>query len=484
MKKILKYLVFLLVVLVAVLVFNTMTFKSKQLVGITPAPMINISDSAFSHLAKATTFRTVSNMDITQIDSAQFQQFIDFIAQTYPLVHSKLKMERINSFSLLYEWQGKNPQLKPALLMGHYDVVPVIQGTEKMWEHKPFAGEIADDYLYGRGALDDKTTVMGVLEAVELLLSQGFQPERSIYLSFGHDEEVSGVQGGRQVAALLERRNVQLEYVIDEGGMIKTDGLEGVKMPVAFVGIAEKGYTTLQLTAAGEGGHSSMPAAQTSIGMLAEGIDKLQKHPFSARLAGTVNQMFDYLGPEMPFSTKMAMANRWLFSSAIVSKLSKTPSSNALVRTTIAPTIIDAGVKDNVLPIEAIAKINFRILPGDSVQGVVNHVQKVINNDKIKVETLKTSDNNPSGISDTASLGFRHIHTTIRRCFPDVLVAPMLVVGGTDSRYYKNLTSNIFRFMPVRITDADLKRVHGTNERISRSDFKNVVRFYVELIKN
>jgi carboxypeptidase PM20D1 len=383
----------------------------------------------------------------------------------------------------LYEWKGKNPSLKSALLMGHYDVVPVIQGTEKLWQHKPFDGEIVDGYLYGRGTLDDKPTVMGILEAVELLLQQGFQPERTILLSFGHDEEVSGRQGGRKIAALLESRKVQLEYVIDEGGMIKADGLEGLNKPIAFIGIAEKGYTTLQLTATGEGGHSSMPPAQTSIGMLAEAIDKLQKHPFPARLEGAVGQMQDYLAPEMPLMTKLAMANRWLFSSVITSKISSTKSGSASVRTTIAPTIIDAGVKDNVLPIDATARINFRILPGDSVTSVINYVKNVIKNEKVTVESMTEFDSNPSAISDTASLGFRHIHHTIKKCFPDVVVAPNLVIGATDSRYYKNLTPNIFRFMPVRLTDEDLKRVHGTNERISISDFKNVVRFYVELVK-
>jgi carboxypeptidase PM20D1 len=483
MKKLVKYLALLLGVLSIFLFFNTYKLKSKQLEGVAPAPQLTLSDTVINHLAQAIRFRTVSNMDITQIDSAQFEQFIAYIAKAFPLTHSKLSFERINSFSLLYKWEGKNPALKPAMLMGHYDVVPVIQGTEKLWQHKPFDGEIVDGYLYGRGAMDDKTTVMGVLEAVELLLQQGFQPERSFYLSFGHDEEVSGVQGARKTSALLESRKVELEYVIDEGGMIKSDGVAGITKPIAFVGIAEKGYTTLILTSTGEGGHSSMPPPQTSIGMLAEAIDKLQKNPFPASINGAVGHMQDYLAPEMPFLNKLAMANRWLFKPLIINSLAKSNSGNASVRTTTAPTIVDAGVKDNVLPIDAMAKINFRILPGDSVQGVINYVKKVINNEKITVESITTFDSNPSPVSDTASYGFRLIHSTIKKCFPDVIVSPNLVVGATDSRFYKNLTPNIFRFMPIRIGDEDLKRVHGTNERISVSDFKNVVRFYMELVK-
>jgi carboxypeptidase PM20D1 len=483
MKKIFKYLALALGALTAVLLFNTFRISSKQMMGVAPAPAIAVSDSAIAHLAAAIQFHTVSNQDITQIDSAQFEKFINYIAKTYPLVHSKLSLERINGFSLLFEWKGKNPTLKPALLMGHYDVVPVIQGTEKLWEHKPFAGEITGEYLYGRGTLDDKMTVMGILEAIELLLTEGYQPERNFFLAFGHDEEVSGRQGGKKIAELLESRNIQLEYVVDEGGAIKQDGFGGVNKPIALVGIAEKGYTTLRLTATGEGGHSSMPPPQTSIGMLAEAIDKLQKHPFPARLEGAVGHMQDYLAPEMPFGAKLAMANRWLLTSVILSNIDKTARGGASIRTTTAPTIIEAGVKDNVLPIEAMAKVNFRILPGDSVQGVINYVRKVIGNERVTVESTPDSDTNPSGISDTASLGFRLIHRTIKRCFPEVIVSPSLVVGATDSRYYKNLTKNTFRFAPVRMTDEDLKRFHGTNERISVSDFKNVVRFFVELVK-
>lgn len=483
MKSILKWLFIAILLLAVVLVMNTLRITSKQLTEIPPADNWEISDDVVSHLAQSVQFRTVSYSDPAMMDSMQFDKFITFITDAYPLIHEYLKVEKVNTYALLYEWKGNNPDLKPVMLMGHYDVVPVIQGTEKLWEHPPFAGEIKEGYVYGRGALDDKTTVIGVLEAVEHLLKSGFQPERTFYLAFGHDEEVLGRYGAKTIASLLEGRNIQLEYVLDEGGMIKSDGVGGIQHPVAMVGIAEKGYVTLQLTATGEGGHSSMPPPQTSIGMLAEALDRLQKNPFPARLEGAAGYMLDYLAPEMPFTSKLAMSNRWLFGKLIINGMEKENSGNASVRTTIAPTILDAGLKENVLPIDATATINFRILPGDSVDGVVGYVKKAINNDKISVEILGDSATEPSFVSDTTSTGFRLIHKTIRKCFPDVLVAPYLVVGATDSRYMKNLSSNIYRFMPVRFTDEDLKRFHGTNERISGEDLKNVVKFYVELIK-
>ncbi len=483
MKKPLKYLAIALLVLIAVLLFNTFRISSKQMLGLAPIAKLNLPDSIINHLAEAVQYRTVSYEDPANMDSLQFEKFIQFVAKTYPLTHSTLTLERVNNYALFFEWKGKNSALKPALLMGHYDVVPIIQGTERIWQHKPFAGEMADGYLFGRGTMDDKSTVIGIFEAVEHLLKTGYQPERTFFLSFGHDEEVSGKNGAQYIAALCEKRKIEFEYVIDEGGMIKTDGLAGINKPIAFVGIAEKGFLTLQLNVTTEGGHSSMPPPQTGIGMLAEAIDKIQKNPFEGRIEGAAGYMQDYLAPEMPFMNKLAMANRWLFKPLLISSISKTNSGNATMRTTIAPTIFEAGVKDNVLPIEAMAKINFRILPGDSMGTVINHVKKVIGNDKVVIERTGTHDPNPSGVSDTATLGFRLIQSTITRCFPDVMVAPNLVVGATDSRFFKRVSKNIYRFMPVRLKDEDLKRVHGTNERISVEDFKNVVQFYVEIVK-
>ena len=484
MKRILTYLFLAIVLLLAVLIVNTVRQSSRQMTGVPALKEMAIPDTAASHLAQAIRFRTVSFLDANLMDSTQFDKFIAFLEKTYPLVHTKLKHERVGGFSLLFEWKGSDATLKPALLMGHYDVVPVIQGTERMWKNMPFAGKIADGFVYGRGSLDDKSTVVGILEAVELLLQQNYQPKRTYYLSFGHDEEIGGINGAKNVAALLKARNITLEYGMDEGGTVKTDGLAGLKKPIALIGISEKGYTSLRLTATGDGGHSSMPPAQTSIGMMAEALDKLQKHPFPTSIQGATAAMFDYLAPEMPFANRLALSNRWLLSSVIMKSMIGTPSGNATLRNTISPTMFNAGIKDNVLPIEATAIVNFRIMPGDSVQGIINYVKKSIDNEKITIETIKRSDTNPSPVSDTASVGFKKIQRTIMGCFPGVVVAPYLVVGGTDAKHYSGVCQNMFRFMPVRFTDEDIKLLHGTNEKISTKDFKKVIQFYVELIKS
>ncbi|MBK9150068.1 MAG: M20/M25/M40 family metallo-hydrolase [Saprospiraceae bacterium] len=484
MKIFFRILLSLIFVLSLVLIINTLKKTSKQFTNSHHSETPAINDTVYRNLAKALTFRTVSYADPALLDSVQFYAFIEFVRNTYPEVHKNLSLEMINEFALLYKWEGTDSSLKPALLMGHYDVVPVIQGTEQYWENPPFSGNVKDDFIYGRGAMDDKTTVIAILEALEYLVAKGYKPRRSYYIAFGHDEEVLGRYGAASIAKKLQEREISLEFVVDEGGIIKTDGMAGLSKAVALVGVAEKGYVTLQLTATGEGGHSSMPPPQTSIGMLAEAIDRLQKRPFKAGLGGATGYMLDYIAPEMPFMKRLAMSNTWITGGILQSSFAQSNSGNAMIRTTIAPTILDAGIKENVLPVDAIAKINFRILPGNSVEEVIAHVRKAINNDKINIEIVGNSGTEPSMVSDTASVGFRLLHRTIKELFPEVLVAPYLVVGATDSRYFTGLTSSIYRFMPIRLSDEDLKRVHGTNERIHKNDFINVVAFYAELILN
>lgn len=484
MRILFKILGLALVILLGVLLWNTLRFGSKQPTQVPAAPILAISDSAVAHLSRAVQFRTVSYQDAAQTDTTQFENFISFLEKSYPRVHSRMTRERINGFALLYQLKGSNPSLKPMLMMGHYDVVPVVEGTEKMWKRPPFEGLVQDGYVYGRGTLDDKSTVLGLLEAMEILLSQNFQPTRTIYFSFGHDEEVSGRRGGQALARTLEERGVQLEMVIDEGGTIKTDGVAGLTQAVALIGIAEKGYTSLELTARGEGGHSSMPPTKTSIGMLASALDNLQKSPFESSLGGTVGEMLRYLGPEMPWGQKLAIANQWLLEPILINSFGATPSGAASTHTTIAPTILKAGIKDNVLPIDATAIVNFRILPGESVQGVIAHVRKAIDNPDIQVRSLGEFDAEPSPVSSPDAEPFQTLSRTIKSCYPQVLITPYLVLGATDSRYFRKLSPNIYRFTPYQLDEEDLKRPHGTNERIKVDTYQEMIRFYVTLLKN
>nr|WP_293834868.1 M20 family peptidase [uncultured Arsenicibacter sp.] len=471
-----------LVGLLVVLLVNTFRFTSKQLTDVKPAPVLQVGDSALIRLSQALRIRTVSFTDYSLTDTTQFDQFLSFIHKAYPLIHSTLTQERFPNYAVMYTWPGKDTKRKPVLLIGHYDVVPVIQGTQRMWKHQAFAGESEGGYLYGRGALDDKATVMGLLEAVEYLLKTNYQPEQTIMLAFGPDEETTG-RGAKTMAAALKKRGIEPEMVLDEGGVIKTDGVAGLKKQIALVGIAEKGYVSLQLSATGEGGHSSMPPKQTSIGIIASAVAKLETNPFPGRLDAGLNHMFQYIGPEMGFGQRLVFANQWLFSPVISSILGGTPAGDATQRTTTAPTIFKAGEKENVLPIDAVATVNFRILPGETIKSVTERVIEVIGDERVKVALIPgTIGSEPSPVSDPDAAPFGRVQRAIQSVFPEVIVSPYLMLGAADARHYTGICKNVYRFMPVRMSDETLKLLHGTNERIAANDYRQMIQFYIQLI--
>src|SRR5437773_596279 len=313
-----------------------------------------------------------------------------------------------------------------AVALERQDVVPVESGTESRWTEPPFEGRIAGGYVWGRGALDDEGSLVGILEAVEHLVAAGTKPRRTVYLAFGYDEEVGGRRGAARIADLLASRNVHPELVLDEGGALATGLITGVAAPVALIGIAEKGYVTVELTAQAEGGHSSMPPRATAVGILAAGLARLETRQMPRAIRGPTADMFDYLGPEMPFAPRLVMANRWLLGGILTSQFGTTPQGNALLRTTTAPTVLQAGVKENVLPSTARALVNFRILPGDSVASVLEHVRRVVHDPQITVHPLTETLSNPSPVSSPDSAPFRLLARTIRAVAPGTIVTPWL----------------------------------------------------------
>jgi carboxypeptidase PM20D1 len=363
------------------------------------------------------------------------------------------------------------------------DVVPVDPSTERGWTYPPFSGRIADGYIWGRGAMDDKISVLGLLEAVEHLLREGFQPQRTIYLAFGHDEEIGGQNGAAKIAALLRDRQVGLDFVLDEGGNV-TDGIvAGISSPVALIGIAEKGYLNLELTVNSPGGHASTPPAHTAIGILSSAIHKLERASFPSRLTEPTRKLFEFIGSEMGSAQRVMVANLWLFEPWVRQQMENSPLAGAMIRTTQAATIFEAGIKENILPVRARVVINYRLLPGETAETVVEHVRKIIANPQIEVTQLRPSFG-PSPVSDTESDSFTLLQRTIRQIAPHAIVAPFLLVAATDSRYYLPLTKNIYRFLPITIRAEDAKRYHGVDERVSVSDYEQCVRFFIQLIRN
>lgn len=482
-KKLLLAAVALVLGLGAVLVARTLTFTSRQL-AVEPVTITIDPTEAAGRLAGALRFRTISHQDSTAFDAAEFARFHEYLAQTFPRVHTALAREVVGAASLLYRWAGSDTTLAPVILMAHQDVVPVEPGTEETWTQPAFSGAIADGYVWGRGAMDDKGNLAGQLEAVETMLARGYAPKRTVYFAFGHDEEVGGLLGAVRIAELLESRGVRPAFVVDEGGALAVGMMPGLRSSsVALVGIAEKGYLSLELTVQVQGGHSSMPPAQSAVGILAAAVRRLESNQLPQGIRPVIASMFDYLGPEMGFGPRLAMANRWLFGPLVERRFGATTQGNALLRTTTAPTIFQAGVKENVLPSSARAVVNFRLLPGDSTRLVTEHVRRTVADPRVSVRPLRFQSE-PSPVSPTESEHFQLLARTIRQVVPGAVVTPWLVVGGTDSRHFATLTPAIYRVGVHRLGPDDVKRVHGTDERISVENYGEVVRFYIQLLQN
>jgi len=483
-KRLLLLVLVIVIALAGVVVFRAATVASKQAdVAVVPKLEVDL-DGAVGRLSKAVTFKTVSYQDPAQSDASQFEGLHAFMAEAYPKVHAALKLEKVGAQSLLYTWTGSDASLKPIVMMAHQDVVPVVPGTEANWEQDAFSGAVKDGFIWGRGTLDDKVSIFGILEAIEKLLTENKQPKRTVLLFFGHDEEVGGVHGAAEGAKLLASRGVKAEFVLDEGGAIVSKAMPGILVPVATIGVAEKGYMTVKLTAKVDGGHSSQPPRDSAIGLLAQSIVRLNELQMPGGIEGLSADMLDYLGPEMSFGMRAVVANRWLFSPLLEKQFAASPVMNAFMRTTTAPTIISGGSKDNVLPPEATVSINFRILPGDTIQGVLDHIKQVVADERIVIEPNLETAVEASKVSTSSGASFDLIARSAREVAPSVVTTPYLVLGGTDSRHFEPISDNIYRFLPMSIESDDLKRMHGTNERLSVESYGTVIRFYHRLIEN
>ncbi len=477
-RKILILVVLAVAALAGVLLFNTLRFTSRQAFNeAQPAP--ELPAEAVAHFRQAVTYRTISNDNPALFDSAQFTGFRRFLETTYPNVHSKLSREIVADYSLLYKWEGRDQGLGPIILMAHQDVVPIEDATKTMWTVDPFGGELKEDFIWGRGTTDDKLNLVSIFEAVEKLLKENYQPERTVYLVFGHDEELGG-SGAKAVAAVLKSRNVKAELVLDEGGIITKEKVPDMTRPVALLGTAEKGFLSLELTVEKAGGHSSMPEEETAVDILSKALVNLRANPLPAEFTEATEGLFDHIGPEMTFSKRLFLANRWLFKRGIISAYAKGGGTNAMVRTTMVPTIINAGMKENVIPTVAKAVVNFRLLPGNSAEDVIAHVTAAINDERVKISSYGKAGSEATPVTSTQSFAYRKVEMSVRKTFAQTITTPFLLIGGTDSRHFGEVSSGIIKFSPM----VDPIGFHGIDERVSLESYRYGIWFFEQLIRD
>ncbi|RMZ96294.1 putative carboxypeptidase PM20D1 [Brachionus plicatilis] len=446
------------------------------------ASKFQINNEILNRFKNSLKIQTVSYGQNNQNFSA-LKDFISFIQTEFSDIeaYKYAKLDIINNYSLLYKIQGSDLALKPYLLAAHFDVVPA-DGQNDNWKFDPFSATTDEGFIYGRGTLDDKSSMLGQLEALRIFLKKNGQPRRTIYLAYGHDEEASGYQGAKSIAKFLG--NTTLEFVLDEGTMIVEKVFKGLDTPLAYIGSTEKGYLTVKFFVNTTGGHSSMPNPEESaIFIVADAISKMKKNKHPSFLGyGPETTLLTRIATNLGFIKRVLLSNIWIFRPAIEFILSMNPTTDSLLRTTTAVTIVRSGVKENVLPSYAEFYVNHRIHSLQSCKEVLDYDLAVINDKRINYEIIDCSE--PIKTSSIESLGYSIIEHTTYQIFPGVSAVPSIMIALTDSRFYTNLTENIYRYLPIRLLNEDLKRYHGVDERITTQGYEDMINFYYLIFKN
>ncbi|HEX2801800.1 MAG TPA: M20 family peptidase [Phenylobacterium sp.] len=469
--------------LAAVVIVRTLAFQGPELAdtrGVKLAAPVAVDVAlAARHLSEAVQIPTVSHQDEARDQPAQWTRLHDFLTTAYPAAHAAMTREIVGRKTLVYTWKGAEPSLAPIVLMAHQDVVPVTEGTEGDWKHPPFSGAIAEGAVWGRGSIDDKGSLITLFEGVEILAKQGFRPRRTVILVSGEDEEVRG-SGARAAAALLRTRGVKAQFVLDEGlAVIADDPITHRR--VALIGTAEKGYGTLMVTARAEGGHSSAPPADGGgVATLARAVTAISDHGYPMRFSGPGAAMVSALAAKGTFPVRMAAANLWLFRPLLIRQIGATPVGASLLHTTIAPTMLQGSPKENVLPQDATAWINYRFAPGDTAWSAIGRAQKAVGRGSVAIAWAKPPLE-PSPVSSTTSEGWRTL-AAVAGAVTGAPVVPGLVTAGTDSRYLQPVATDVYRFQPMEFSLTGIAMIHGTNEHMTLRNLETAVQFYARLI--
>lgn len=468
----------IIVSVVAILLIRAVCFMPQiPTVEKTDVPEISEEELAekFSRFLQC---KTITFEDAPNVDSPEHEKFIALIKELYPKVFEKAEFKRVAKFGLVFRIKGKSDK-NPSCIMSHYDVVPV---SEENWIENPFGGVIKDGKVIGRGALDNKATLICSMEGMERLLEKDFSftPEDDIYFTFGGDEETAGLCQ-QAIVKEFEEEGKKFKLVLDEGGAIVKDVFPGVKDEVAVIGLAEKGSANVELSVASNGGHASTPSKDNPTNVLARALVALEKHPMKSEISSPVSGMLDTLGRYSTFGMKVVFANMWLFKGLVKKIFEKGNETNAMLRTTFAYTMMSGSNARNIVPTMSKCNLNIRIAPGDTIDTVVEHIKKVVNDDRVKIEVLMCS--NPSPVASADDFGYKTVKQTMNEVYPEVVVSPYIMLAASDSRFYRNVSDNTLKFAPLRMSSAQRKSIHGDNEFIEINALKKGTEFYYGLFQ-
>ncbi len=467
----------LLALFLAVILIRTAMFRPAPEPQADPSPMDYDAQKAIDDLQAMIRCKTVSDKDRSKEDEAEFAKFVELLAERFPHVTENCTLYRPDRRALLYHWKGRE-EGAPTVLMAHYDVVSVV---EEGWSKPAFEGIIEDGVLWGRGTLDTKGTLNGVMQAAENLLSKGFQPKNDIYLAFGGDEEISG-NGAPSIVRWFEERGICPAVVLDEGGAVVEKIFPGVSRPCAVVGVAEKGLLNVKFEVSGNGGHASSPPPHTAVGLLSEACLQVENHPAPRRFNAATAGLFNTLGRYSTFVYRMIFANLWCFMPLLDLICKKSGGElNALMRTTCAFTTMEGSKGLNVMPPHAQMTANMRIMTGETVESTLAYVRKTVKNPQVKISCMEGND--PSPISRTDCEEWQQLGDAIRSTWSETLVSPYLMLACSDSRHYGELSDRVYRFSAMALSKEERGTIHGNDERIPLETVGKTVEFYLRFIQ-